>query len=68
MEQCIAGSLLDKLIEKMDEENKAYSECEDAIIFKQIILGINSCHNQGIALPELKIENILFLSKTKIQR
>ena len=37
MEVCIGGSLLDKLIEKMDEEGKAYSENEAANIFKQII-------------------------------
>ena len=65
MEQCIGGSLLDKLIEKIDEEGKAYSESEAANIFKQIMLGINYCHNQGIAHRDLKLENILFLSKNK---
>jgi len=65
MEVCIGGSLLDKLIEKMDEEGKAYSENEAANIFKQIMLGINYCHKQGIAHRDLKLENILFLSKNK---
>ena len=65
MEQCIGGSLLDKLIEKIDKEGQAYSESEAANIFKQIMLGINYCHSQGIAHRDLKLENILFLSKNK---
>jgi calcium-dependent protein kinase len=65
MEQCIGGSLLDKLIEKIDKEGQAYSENEAANIFKQIMLGINYCHSQGIAHRDLKLENILFLSKNK---
>ena len=65
MEQCLGGSLLDQLIKKIEEEKQTYSESEAANIFKQIMLGISYCHNQGIAHRDLKLENILFLSKNK---
>ena len=65
MEQCIGGSLLDQLIKKIEEEKHAYTESEAAHIFKQIMLGVSYCHNQGIAHRDLKLENILFLSKNK---
>ena len=64
---------LDSIMQK--NENEYYNnninnknnlkENEAANIFKQIMLGINYCHKQGIAHRDLKLENILFLSKNK---
>ena len=65
MEQCLGGSLLDRLIKKMEEEDETYSEAEAAIIFKQIITAISYCHNQGICHRDLKMENVLFLTNQK---
>ena len=63
MEQCIGGTLFDRLIKKMEDEDETYSEKEAAIILKQIIQAINYCHNQGICHRDLKMENVLFLTK-----
>ena len=63
MEQCLGGSLFDRLMKKMQEEDETFSEKEAAIIFKQIITGLSYCHNQGICHRDLKMENILFLTK-----
>jgi calcium-dependent protein kinase len=65
MEQCLGGSLLDRLIKKMEEEDETYSEAEAAIIFKQIITAISYCHNQGICHRDIKLENVLFLTNQK---
>ena len=65
MEQCLGGTLLDRLIKMMEEEDETYSEKEAAIIFKQIITGLSYCHNQGICHRDLKMENILFLTSQK---
>ena len=65
MEQCTGGSLFDKLIKKMEDEDETFSEKEASIIFRQIITAINYCHNQGIAHRDLKMENVLFLNDQK---
>ena len=65
MEQCLGGTLFDRLIKKIEEEDETYSEREAAIIFKQIITAISYCHNQGICHRDLKMENVLFLSNQK---
>lgn len=65
MEQCLGGSLFDRLIKRMEEEDETFSEREAAIIFKQIITGLSYCHNQGICHRDLKMENVLFLNDQK---
>ena len=65
MEQCLGGSLFDRLIKKMEDEGETFSEKEAAIIFKQIITGVSYCHNQGICHRDLKMENVLFLTTQK---
>ena len=62
MEQCLGGTLLDRLLKMMEEEDEMFSEKEAAIIFKQIIIAISYCHNQGICHRDLKLENVLFLT------
>ena len=65
MEQCLGGSLFDRLIKKMEDDGETFSEKEAAVIFKQIITGVSYCHNQGICHRDLKMENILFLTTRK---
>ena len=62
MEQCLGGTLFDRLIKKMEEEDETFSEKDAAHIFRQVITAISYCHNQGICHRDLKMENILFLS------
>ena len=65
MEQCLGGSLFDRLIKKMEDDGETFSEKEAAVIFKQIITGVSYCHNQGICHRDLKMENVLFLTTQK---
>jgi calcium-dependent protein kinase len=65
MEECCGGTLFDRLLKKMEDDDEAFSEKEAAIIFKQIISAIFYCHNQGIAHRDLKMENVLFLYKSE---
>jgi calcium-dependent protein kinase len=65
MEQCLGGSLFDRLLRKMEDEDQTFSEKEASIIFKQIITAISYCHNQGIVHRDLKMENVLFLNNQK---
>ena len=65
MEQCLGGCLFDALVKKIKEKGVAFSEREAAIIFKQIMTAISYCHNQGICHRDLKMENILLLTKEK---
>ena len=65
MEQCQGGCVFDNLVKKIKSEGKAYSEREAASIFKQIMLAINYCHDQGICHRDLKLENVLFLTTQK---
>ena len=65
MEECLGGTLFDRLLKKMEDDDETFSEKEAAIIFKQIISAIHYCHNQGIAHRDLKMENVLFLYKTQ---
>ena len=64
MEECRGGTLFDRLLKKMEDDDETFTENEAAKIFKQIISAICYCHNQGIAHRDLKMENILFLDKT----
>ena len=65
MEQCIGGTLFDRLIKNMEEEDETFSEKDAAIIFKQIVTAISYCHSQGICHRDLKMENVLFLNSQK---
>ena len=65
MEQCQGGCVFDNLVKKIEAEGKAYTEKEAAVIFKQIMSAINYCHEQGICHRDLKLENVLFLTKEK---
>ena len=65
MEQCLGGSLFDRLLKKMEDEDETFSEKEASIIFKQIVTAISYCHNQGIVHRDLKMENVLFVTNQK---
>ena len=65
MEECLGGTLFERLLKKMEEEDELFTEKESAIIFKQIISAIYYCHSQGIAHRDLKMENVLFSYKTE---
>ena len=57
-ELCTGGELFDKIIEK-----EFFTEHEAAHTFKQIMMGVNYCHNQGIVHRDLKPENFLYENK-----
>jgi calcium-dependent protein kinase len=57
-ELCAGGELFDKIIEK-----EFFNEYEAAKVFKQMMLGINYCHNNGIVHRDLKPENFLYETK-----
>ena len=65
MEEIDGGSVFDRFIEKMEEKEETYTEKEAAILFKQIMSAINYCHKQGISHRDLKLENLLYVSKVK---
>lgn len=57
-EICRGGELFDRIIEA-----EFFSEKVAARIFRQILMSLNYCHNQGIAHRDLKPENFLFETK-----
>ena len=65
MEEIKGGSVFDRFIEKMEENEETYTEKEAAILFKQIMSAINYCHKQGISHRDIKLENLLYVSKVK---
>ena len=65
MEELTGGTLLERLIEKMQTLGETFSEKDASIIFKQIISAINYCHKQGIVHRDLKMKNVLFIEKSQ---
>lgn len=57
-EMCSGGELFDKIVEK-----EFFTEPEAAILFKQILRGINYCHSQKVVHRDLKPENFLYETK-----
>ena len=62
MEECKGGELFDKIIEHI-ENGQMYTEKEAAKIMKQVMSGIEYCHNNGIVHRDIKPENLLYLNK-----
>ena len=58
MERLSGGELIDRIIEKQH-----YSEVEARQVAKNILLGLEYCHNRRIANRNLKTENLILLSK-----
>lgn len=54
-ELCQGGELFEKIVEK-----EYFEEQYAARIFKQILLGVNYCHQHNIVHRDLKPENFLF--------
>lgn len=50
--------MFDRIIEK-----EFYTEPEAAQVFRQFMLGINYCHNNGVVHRDLKPENFLYETK-----
>jgi serine/threonine protein kinase len=57
LEQLVGGYLIDKIIEK---EN--YDEPEGLVVAKRLISGVAYCHEQRIAIRDLKPESMLLVS------
>jgi calcium-dependent protein kinase len=64
MEYCTGGELFQKIMERA-EQDKAFSEKEAAVIFKQLMSAVSYCHSQGICHRDLKPENIIFANKNE---
>lgn len=61
MERLSGGELIDRIIEKQH-----YSEPEARKVAKNILLGLEYCHNRRIANRNLKTENLILLSKETV--
>ena len=56
LERLMGGYLIDKIIEK-----ECYDELEGVIVAKRLITGVAYCHEQRIAIRDLKPENVLLV-------
>ena len=59
-ELCTGGELYDRVVQKMRNNKKTFTEVDAARILRSIIDGIAYCHTKGIVHRDLKPENFLF--------
>ncbi|EGR34699.1 protein kinase domain protein [Ichthyophthirius multifiliis] len=59
MEYCEGGELLERITQK-----KFFKESEVAQIMEKLLYAVNYMHNRGILHRDLKLQNILFASKS----
>ena len=62
MEECYGGELFDRILQHI-EKKEMYSEKQAAEIMKQVMSGIEYCHNNGIVHRDIKPENLLYLNQ-----
>jgi len=64
IEFCEGGELLQRFRER-NLKGKPYKEKEIAEIFKQIVGAVSYCHEKNVVHRDLKLENIMFVSKSE---
>jgi len=64
MEELKGGELFDRILSRAQNKNY-YTEKEVSRLFKQILSGINYCHENGICHRDIKPENIVFADKSE---
>lgn len=65
MEYCAEGDLFNLISKKY--LNKDDREADRLCLFKQLVQGINYLHNNGIAHRDIKLENLLITSDSKLK-
>ncbi|MCQ2818026.1 MAG: protein kinase, partial [archaeon] len=62
-ERCSGEMIMNRITQRMEEE-ETYTELQAFGIFKQIIMALNYCYNEGICHRNLRPENIFFANKS----